>query len=106
MTLNYQEQLKSIVIKAEEFDRLLTNIKKLNNELRAKSTKVLENITELIGKTSDPNQCKVCFSGPQTHMFYPCGHTGYCIQCATRGKDRGRCFECRQRIVDVVRYYL
>ena len=106
MTSSYQEQLKAIHSKSEEFAKLLGNIQKQNNELRAKSTKVLESINDLVG-CANPTTCKVCFNYPQTHMFYPCGHAGYCLACSTRAKDdRGRCFQCRQRIVDVVKYYL
>ena len=106
MSSNYQEQLKEIHIKSDEFSKLLGNIQKLNNELRDKSKKVLESITELVGK-ANPITCKCCFNYPQTHMLYPCGHAGYCLTCATRAKDdRGRCYQCRQRIIDIVKYYI
>ena len=106
MTSSYEEHLNAITAKSEEFAKLLTNIQIQNDELRAKSTKVLESITDLVGR-ANINTCKVCMNRPQTHMLYPCGHAGFCLTCATRAKDdRGRCFQCRQRIVDVVKYYL
>ena len=105
MSSSYQEQLTAIHSKSDEFSKMLGNIQKLNNELREKSKKVLESLSDLVGRTN-PCTCKVCFNEKQTHMFYPCGHGGYCIACATRAKDdRGRCYACRQRIVDV-KYYI
>ena len=106
MTSNYQEQLKCIHAKSDEFSKRLGNVQKLNNELREKSKQVLENLTELVGRAT-PLTCKVCFEYPQTHMMIPCGHAGYCLSCATRARDdRGRCYQCRQRIVEIVKYYL
>jgi len=104
MSSNYEEQLKSISGKASEFDTLLTNIKKGNDELRDNATKVLENISLLVGRNL--NTCKCCYDGPPQYIVIPCGHAGWCNVCARRAKERGRCFTCRGRVVDVIKYFL
>jgi hypothetical protein len=34
------------------------------------------------GPASEDNECAVCFDGPKSHIFTPCGHVCVCKQCA------------------------
>ena len=102
---SFQDIARQMHEKSKEFDDHLTALKKLNDELRDRAGKVLEGIQNLCGMTSGPKTCSVCYTRPGTFACLPCGHSNLCNSCATRSKDRGRCFTCRQRVEDVVKIF-
>ena len=69
--------------KSKEFDAHLTDLKKLNDELRDRSGKVLEAITNLCGNINIPKTCTVCYTRPGMFACVPCYHGGLCNSCAT-----------------------
>ena len=98
---SYRELAQRMVAKAEDFEKHLKKITSLNNELKERSMKILNNIEELVGKTvGQPlgNKCKCCFDRESTYILLPCGHANYCEVCATHAKSQGRCYHCRTRI--------
>ena len=102
---SFQDIAQKMHEKSVEFDNHLSALKKLNDELRDRSGKVLEGIKNLCGTLSGPKTCSVCYTRPGTFACVPCYHGGLCNSCATRSKDRGRCFTCRQRVEDVVKIF-
>jgi len=95
--------------KGLELDTHLSSLKALNDELIAKSAKVLEGLTNLIGTVAvavPSASCHVCYSRPPTHALVPCGHASICINCAERVKSRNRCHVCRGRVSELLKIYL
>ena len=101
---SFQDLARKMHEKSKEFDEHLTTLKKLNDELRDRAAKVLEAITNLCGN-AEPRTCSVCYTRPGTYACLPCGHSNLCSSCATRSKDRGRCFTCRQRVDGIVKIF-
>ena len=91
--------------KSKELDVHLNHLKKLNEELRDRSEKILVALEKLVGCTKNNDKsCTVCYSRPRTHAVL-CGHC-YCQNCAQRCLDRGRCYVCRKAVTEMVRIYL
>ena len=104
---SYEELAKAMYDKSVLLDKHLDNLKTLNSELRDRSKKILDSLSELVGHTKHPSKtCNVCYSRPQPHAMLPCGHFGMCFNCAIRSKDRGRCPVCRADIEQIVKIYV
>ncbi|XP_041476391.1 E3 ubiquitin-protein ligase NEURL1B-like [Lytechinus variegatus] len=53
---------------------------------------------------AEAEECSICFEAPVNSVFYKCGHTCCCFECAN--KMRGSCCPiCRAVIADVIRMY-
>jgi hypothetical protein len=53
-----------------------------------------------------PDECVVCFDGPQSAVCVPCGHNAVCMNCAQELLDTTRlCPVCRQQVREVIRLY-
>ena len=64
MTSNYEEIVKKMRAKAEQFDAALCKAKKMNDELLVRAEKTLQSITELLGTVTDApgRKCPVCYT--------------------------------------------
>ncbi|KAJ8535101.1 hypothetical protein ON010_g13635 [Phytophthora cinnamomi] len=53
-----------------------------------------------------PDECVICFDGPQEAVCVPCGHNAVCMDCAQELLDTTRlCPVCRQQVREVIRLY-
>ena len=96
MTSGYEESVKAMRDKALEFDRALTKVKKMNDELVLKAQQALASLTELVGTVRAPRtKCTVCVTRELGTVLIPCGHA-FCGSCAARAA-RSRCHTCRAR---------
>ena len=103
---SYSELVMSIQKKAKEFDRHLTIIKSLNNELLERSEKVQLAIQDMLKtiKYKPKEYCSVCYTREPRICLIPCGHV-FCTACTDRARSRNRCFTCRGTIDNAVRVY-
>ena len=98
MTSAYEESIKLMRDKALEFDRALTKIKKMNDEL-------VLSLSELVGTVRAPHtKCTVCVTRELGTVMIPCGHA-FCASCAARA-ERSRCHTCRARIDNTMRIFI
>ena len=105
--MSFEEVTKAVLEKSRELDEHLQTIKKLNDELRDRSSKVLKALEKLVGSTKIGNKnCNVCYSRPRTHAVLQCGHGSFCENCATRCLERGRCYVCRATVTEMIRIYI
>ena len=105
---SYVDIAKKLHNKSVEFNKHLTNIKQLNDQVKERTEKLLTAVNDLMGTTSIATRitCNVCYTEARTHCLIPCGHAGLCESCAQRAHRRNRCHSCRAAITDVVRVYL
>ena len=102
---SFSDIAKAMQEKSKELDDHLTHLKKLNEELRDRSEKILVALEKLVGCTKNSDKsCTVCYSRPRTHAVL-CGPC-YCQNCAQRCLDRGRCYVCRKAVTEMVRIYI
>lgn len=91
--------------KALDFDRALTKVKKMNDELVLKAQQTLASLSELVGSVgSQPQKCTVCVTRELGTVMIPCGHA-FCSSCAGRA-ERSRCHTCRARIDSTMRIFI
>ena len=102
---SFQDLARQLHEKSKEFNEHLTNLVKLNDELRDRAGKVLTAITKLCGHSDGPVTCKVCYTRPGQYACVPCYHGGLCQSCAQRSKNRAKCFVCRARVEDIVKIF-
>lgn len=54
-------------------------------------------------------QCAICWDGPKTHAFIPCGHKCLCQSCAVQARirraDHNQCPICRTKFKSIVRIF-
>ena len=107
MSSNYEEIVKKMRAKAEQFDAALCKAKKMNDELLVRAEKALQSITELMGTVTDApgRKCTVCYTREVASAVVPCGHT-FCGSCAARAETRGRCHTCRGRVDTCMRVFI
>ena len=93
--------------KSNELDDHLTTLKLLNDELRDRSGKVLDALTNLVGSVAinQKKTCIVCYSRAPTHAVIPCGHAGFYENCAQRA-HRSRCHVCRSQVAEILKIYM
>jgi hypothetical protein len=103
MASEYESILVKMKQKSDDFKNYLTELNNLNNEVNDKTAKLLKTITTFKG--CKEKLCPVCYSRPSTHAFLNCGHI-HCENCATRGMNRNRCFQCRAVVEGVMKIYL
>ena len=86
----------------------LRNLTKVNSELIVKCEKCLDCLKELNGSVALATQisCSICCTRERTMCFLPCGHAGFCEDCAARALRRNRCFTCRAEIESSMRIFL
>ena len=105
MTSAYEESIKLMRDKALEFDRALTKVKKMNDELVLKAQQALASLNELVGTVRAPHtKCTVCVTRELGTVMIPCGHA-FCASCAARA-ERSRCHTCRARIDSTMRIFI
>ena len=106
---SYEELLAAMRDRSIEFNVHLTRIKRINDELIAKSEKAVDALGKLTAavRHTDIKKCTVCYTRERTVCIVPCGHM-FCLNCGERAKARNppRCFTCRGRIVDTLRVYI
>lgn len=52
------------------------------------------------------NVCKICFVNKPKALFYPCGHSQFCLDCANKVfYQSGHCPICRSNTKDVVEIF-
>ena len=70
---SFSDIAKAMQEKSKELDDHLTHLKKLNEELRDRSEKILVALEKLVGCTKNNDKsCTVCYSRPRTHAVL-CG---------------------------------
>jgi late competence protein required for DNA uptake (superfamily II DNA/RNA helicase) len=99
----YEDLIKKVHEKANEFNGHLTKVKGANDALIARSGEVLQALTELVGTVRETKTCSVCYTRDQKVALVPCGHV-FCSSCADRGR-RSRCHTCRQPVEDLMRVF-
>ena len=106
MSSAYEETVKAMRSKALEFDRALSKVKRLNDELVIKAQQALQSIGELMGCVRNPTnpKCTVCVTRELGTILIPCGHA-FCTSCAGRA-ERTRCHTCRARIDSTMRIFI
>ena len=87
-----------------EFEQHLKTLTALNNDLKDRSGKMLEELKNVVGNNS--NKCSVCYTREASFAFLPCGHASFCENCSQRGLHRRRCFMCRAHVESVVKIFL
>ena len=100
----YEELIKKVHEKANEFDCHLTKVKVANDGLITRSGEVLRALTELVGTVGETKKCPVCYTREQKVALMPCGHV-FCTSCSDRAR-RSRCHICRLPVEDQMRVFL
>jgi hypothetical protein len=103
MHTNYEDVLTNLKKSADKFAQDLTDLNNQNNHVKESTEKLLDTIQKLVG---DKTCCKICYNRPPTHALQPCYHAGFCVHCAQRAMNRGRCDICRTPIESVVKIYM
>ena len=103
MTSSIEELCTKMKQKTEEFEKHLNTLSSINNDLKIKSTKMLEVLNEVVGDSK--KTCSVCYTRQSSFACLPCGHV-FCESCAQRAQNRGRCFICRIRVESFVKIFL
>ena len=107
MDSSYEELVKKMYDRSRELDTHICKLKKMNDDLRDRSSSVLDTLKKLVGTVNDsPRTCSVCYSRPINYCVIPCGHASYCESCANRAVTRGRCFTCRAAIEHKIKIFL
>ena len=99
----YEDLLTNLKKKATEFSAKLTDLNNQNNHVKETTEKLLETLSTLGSKKIF---CKICYSRPPTHALQPCYHGGFCLHCAQRSLNRGRCAICRTPVESFVKIFL
>ena len=106
MPHSYEDLVKKMHERSRELDVHICKLKKFNDDLRSRSSGVLETLKDLVGSVNQgPPNCNVCYSRPRDYCVIPCGHV-YCESCANRALSRLRCFTCRAAISQKIKIYL
>ena len=103
---SYEELTKELNTKAVEFDKHICTLKRLNDDLVDRTSKVLTALHALLGNTSLRISCSICCTRPRNTVILPCGHGGLCDACATRCERRGRCPSCRGPVESTLRVFM
>lgn len=100
---SYEDICKQMKNKTDEFSKYLKHLNDLNNEVRERTEKILQTLSEVKGKKKQT--CSVCYTAQPTHAFLTCGHV-HCLKCAERGLTRNKCFQCRSPVESILRVYV
>jgi hypothetical protein len=102
--MNYDELLKKLKEKADEFAVKIGDLNELNNAARERTEALRIAMDDFRGKPYA--SCPVCMVvTPPTHALLGCGHA-FCEECAQRQLTRNRCYICRARIESIVRIFV
>lgn len=102
---SFQDLARQLHEKSKEFNEHLTELVKLNDELRDRAGKVLSAISKLCGHSNGVATCKVCYNRPGQYACVPCYHGGFCESCSSRSLERRKCFVCRARVEGIVKIF-
>ena len=67
----YEDLIKKVHEKANEFDCHLTKVKVANDALVRRSAEVLKGLTELFGTVREAQKCPVCYTREQKIALMP-----------------------------------
>ena len=104
MSGTYEEFLARLQEKSNSFADYLTDCNNANNEVKVKTEKLLKILQKL--KKSTVKFCKICYARPPTHVLLPCGHAGFCENCAQRQMNRNKCGICRSPTDSMTRIFV
>ena len=102
------EILENLHRTTNEFEKTLTDAKKLAACLKKSTTQMLDGMKSLNRLLSPiANTCTICFESERKYVARPCGHC-VCEQCKTRCESSLpiRCFICRALVRQLFRIYL
>ena len=104
----YSDLAKKMHDKGLELDKKLRNLTRANADLIVKCENCLTALKEFTGSTALAAKisCSVCCTRERTHVLIPCGHGGMCQSCAERALRRGRCFQCRANVEQLLKIFL
>ena len=100
--MNYDELLKKLKEKADEFAVKIGDLNELNNAAREGAEALRIAMVDFTGKQ---NTCPVCMVTSPTHVLLGCGHA-FCQECSERQLGRNRCYVCRARVESIVRVFI
>ena len=109
MKLSFQEEITSLLTRANEFQRVVVKVKRQTEDVISRSEKLLSGITGLLesarsSKSKEP--CTVCFTNDACIALSPCGHI-FCCSCSDRLKATHglRCFTCRTPVNEFLKIF-
>ena len=108
MADKYADLAKKMHDRGVELNSQLHKLTAVNADLVVKCENVLSCLKEFQGSRSLAAQisCSICLENERSHVFIPCGHGGFCKDCAERAQRRNRCFTCRGNVDSLIRVFL